>query len=70
MDNCKGCQLLKCNKGGKNQDDHYGGCIPNWVETEDVWAILGKKEPGPITDLTKQVSNIDIQKHSFDIVYC
>tara|TARA_Y100000310_G_C20401073_1_gene677417 strand:+ start:84 stop:293 length:210 start_codon:yes stop_codon:yes gene_type:complete len=55
---CKACELLIKGEGGLDQDDHYGGCIPNWVETEDVWAIL--TEPLSVEEITEDIEGIDI----------
>ena len=65
---CRACNLLKEGKGGIDQDEHYGGCIPEWVETEDVWAILSKPlsieeiaEDLSIEEIVEDVESIDIE---------
>jgi hypothetical protein len=55
---CRACQLLVRGLGGFEQDEHYGGCIPLWVETEDIWAILS--EPLSINEVTQDVEVLDI----------
>ena len=61
---CRACNLLKEGIGGFDQDEHYGGCIPEWVETEDVWDILS--EPLSIEEISEDVESIDIDSADND----
>jgi len=65
---CKACELVSKGQEGITQDDHYGGCIPNWVETEDVWAILSKPldMQEVIQETTRDMETLDIDSDMSD----
>ena len=54
---CVACKKLFDGTGGYNQEEHYGGCIPDWVETEDVWAILSDPSED---DMIEKIEVLDI----------
>ena len=52
---CRACELLARGLGGFEQDEHYGGCIPLWVETEDMWNASSDDE-----DIVERIEVLDI----------
>jgi len=55
---CEACNMVSKGQVNVTEDDHYGGCIPCWVETEDVWSILSK--PHHIDEVERDLDILDI----------